>query len=72
MAFTLTKKPITFSVDQDELGWLDLKARRIGNRRSQVVQDMIRRDAEQSEGADWRTVVRAFVADDESAETSAA
>jgi len=72
MAMTLVKRAISFSVDQDELGWLELKAHRIGNRRSQVLQDMIRRDAEHEVGNDWRTVVRAFVADDEASETSAA
>jgi len=71
MSMVLVKRAISFSVDQDELGWLELKAHRIGNRRSQVLQDLIRRDAEREEGKDWRAVVRSFTADASESEGAA-
>lgn len=63
MTITLIKQAITFSVDQDELGWLELQAKRVGKKRSQILQSLIERAAENKDGDDWRSAVREFVAE---------
>jgi hypothetical protein len=58
MAFLLVKRPATFSLDQDETGWIELQAKRIGSNRSRIVQSLIERAAEAKDGETWRETVR--------------
>lgn len=72
MAAPLIKQAITFSVDRDELGWLQLQANRIGKNRSQILQSLIERAAEIKDGDDWREAVREFVASQKEEASTAA